>query len=170
MALIPCTECGAQISDRAASCPQCGVPREAAKPVRRPKRKAGYEYRSERMVWGRPLVHVAFGRNPETGKVMVARGFIAIGTFARGFFAIGSFAMGVFTIAGVGLGLFSFAGVAIGLLAAAGGVAIGGIAAGGLAIGGLAVGGLAIGYEAFGGLAIGCKAVGCKAIELCRPK
>jgi len=30
MALITCTECGNQISDRATACPKCGAPAEAA--------------------------------------------------------------------------------------------------------------------------------------------
>ena len=90
MALIACSECGAEISDRAASCPQCGAPREGEAPVAKAKqRKPGYEYRSQRMVGGRPLVHVAVGFDPETGKLMVARGFIAIGILARGVIAIG---------------------------------------------------------------------------------
>lgn len=163
MALVACPECKAQISDQAPACPHCGRPQK--KSFRRP----GYEYRSKRMVGKRPLVHVAVGFHPETGKLMVARGFIAIGIFARGFIAIGSFAMGVVTFAGVGLGLLTFAGVALGLLAAAGGLAVGAVAVGGAAVGVVAIGGVAIGYYALGGLAIGCEASGGTVINLCPP-
>jgi len=168
MALIACSECGREISDQAASCPHCGAPRQGEAAAKK-KRLPGFEYRSERMVGKRPLVHVAFGFHPETGKLMVARGFIAIGIFARGFIAIGSFALGVVTFAGFGLGLVTFAGVAGGLLAAAGGVAVGAVAVGGVAVGAVAVGGMAIGYYALGGLAIGCEAMGGRVINLCPP-
>jgi len=33
MALINCSECGAEVSDKAASCPKCGAPITAAKEV-----------------------------------------------------------------------------------------------------------------------------------------
>jgi uncharacterized membrane protein YvbJ len=33
MALISCSECGKQVSDKAASCPNCGAPISAVSPV-----------------------------------------------------------------------------------------------------------------------------------------
>lgn len=38
MALLACTECGKEISDKASSCPSCGAP-SAASPPKRTKRK-----------------------------------------------------------------------------------------------------------------------------------
>src|SRR5690348_11057836 len=48
----------------------------------------GYEYKSKTKLFGLPLVHVAHGLDPATGKARVARGFIAIGGRARGIFAL----------------------------------------------------------------------------------
>src|SRR5207253_7602976 len=39
----------------------------------------GYEYRSKRTIFGVPLVHMASGIDPNTGRQRVARGIIAIG-------------------------------------------------------------------------------------------
>ena len=42
----------------------------------------GYEYRSKAEFLGLPLVHVAQGIDPETGRPRVARGIIAVGNLA----------------------------------------------------------------------------------------
>ena len=48
---------------------------------------------------GWPIIHVAFGRDAETGKMLVARGLIAVGQFG----------VGLVTVAQVGVGvLFGF--------------------------------------------------------------
>jgi len=140
MALLPCPECGNEISDKAMMCPVCGYSR----------RGAFYciEYKSPTMLFGLPLLHIVMGPaiDPSTGKLRIAKGIIAVGGIAVGWLAIGGFAAGVIAFGGVGLGL----------LAALGGVGIGlGFAAGGLAVGTLAVGGCALGYYAVGGLPIG---------------
>ena len=44
----------------------------------------GYEYKSKTKLFGLPLVHVAHGVDPSTGKTRVARGIVAIGARARG--------------------------------------------------------------------------------------
>ena len=121
----------------------------------------GTEYKSERKLWGLPLVHIAFGIDPRTGKPRTARGVLAIGDRAYGVFAFGGFAMGAFAFGGVALGgisfggvtggLVSFGGVALALLLAFGGFAIGAIAYGGFAAGYLAMGGSAWGVHAAGG-------------------
>lgn len=54
----------------------------------------GIDYRSQLMIWGLPLVHVATGLDPNTGRTRVARGVIAIGTIAQGVVAFGALAMG----------------------------------------------------------------------------
>src|SRR5947207_2815150 len=58
------------------------------------RRAFGFEYRSRQMLWGLPLVHIAFGLNPATGSKRVARGIIAIGDMAKGVIAMGGIAMG----------------------------------------------------------------------------
>jgi predicted Ser/Thr protein kinase len=115
----------------------------------------GREYRSTTTLFGLPLVHIATGIDPQTGRKRVAKGIIAIGDMAVGVVAIGGAAAGGIAFGGASLGIISFGGISVGLLLAVGGCAIGGFASGGLAIGGVALGGLALGYYAFGGGAVG---------------
>ncbi len=129
---------------------------------------AGYEYRSKRTLFGLPLVHVARGIDPATGRPRVAKGIIAIGdAFAIGGLAIGGGgAVGIIALGGgVGLGLLSFAGLAVGVLLAIGGAALGGVALGGAAVGGVAIGGAAVGYYALGGGAFGVHPLGGNAAD-----
>jgi hypothetical protein len=123
-------------------------------------RRFGYEYRSKTTVFGWPLVHIATGIDPMTGRKRIAKGIIAIGDMAIGGLAFGGGAIGVFAVGGAAIGLFSFGGLAIGLLVALGGGAIGGLAVGGGAIGFIAVGGGAFGYYATGGGAYGVHPLG----------
>ncbi len=149
MALITCRECGGRISDRATSCPHCGDPLGQAA-IATPMGVAGYEYKSQAEFLGIPLIHVAVGLDPKTGRKRIAKGIIAIGDIAMGVFALGGVALGGVTLGGVSLGVAALGGLAIGL----------GVGLGGLAIGYVAVGGLAIGYYALGGLALGTHALG----------
>jgi serine/threonine-protein kinase len=149
MSLIPCEECGKQISDRAYACPHCGL-----------RRLVGYEYRSQTTIFGWPLLHVAFGRDLATNHRRVARGIIAVGDIAIGLVAIGSGAIGGLAIGGGAIGLIALGGGAVGLLLAMGGAAVGGLAIGGAAIGWAAIGGGALGYYALGGEAQGFHAYG----------
>jgi serine/threonine protein kinase len=109
----------------------------------------GYEYRSRWTLGGWPLIHIATGVDPASGRPRIARGIIAIGNIAIGALALGGLALGGVALGGVALG-----GVALG------GMAAGGVAVGGLAIGVLALGGMAIGYWAIGGGAVGVHAFG----------
>jgi len=120
--------------------------------------RTGYEYRTRARIFGLPLLHIAYGIDPKTGRMLVARGFIAIGNVAFGVVALGGLAFGVLAIGGVAFGVAVFAGIAAAIYAAVGGVAIGGYAAfGGVAVAGyIAVGGLAISWNyAIGAFAIG---------------
>jgi len=139
-------------------------------------RRYGREYRSNTEIWGLPLVHIATGIDPKTGKKRIAKGIIAIGDLAFGLvaigggavggvaigggaiggFALGGGAIGSLAVGGGALGLFAFGGGAIGLLVALGGLALGcGLSCGGLAVGSVATGGLAVGIFANGAGAVG---------------
>ena len=114
-----------------------------------------YEYKSQRTLFGLPLVHVRLGD----------RGF----GVAKGIFAVGNVAVGLFALGGISLGLFSLGGVSLGLLLALGGMSVGGGAIGLLSVGGgsfgaYAVGGGAVGTQiAIGGSASAPLAIGSQA-------
>ena len=115
----------------------------------------GLDYKSKATLFGLPVLHVTSGLNPETGRVRVSRGIIAIGGIAQGVVACGGVAMGGIAFGGLSLGIFAYGGLAIGLLAL-GGLALGLLGAlGGGAAAPIAVGGLAAGVFAKGGLALG---------------
>ena len=138
MALIDCPECMAQVSEKAATCPQCGHP------LRPPPRALfwkgppwwGYEWKSKTVIYGLALVHVAIGRNKETGKLLVAKGIIAIGQFAIGLITIAQFGIGFL----FGFGQFVGGALAVGQFALGISYGLGQFATGAVAIGQLAFG------------------------------
>jgi hypothetical protein len=118
--------------------------------------KRSIRKRSDRLIFGLPLYHIACGPDPERGELMGhARGIFALGDEALGVFALGGIARGLFAFGGLAFGGVTFGGCSVGLLLAIGGAAIGGIAVGGAAVGGIAIGGAAVGYLAVGGGAFG---------------
>ena len=130
------------------------------------RRALGHEYKSKTTIFGLPLVHIATGIDPATGKKRVAKGIIAIGDVAVGVLALGGVTLGCFSLGGVSLGVFSLGGLALGLVLATGGCAVAGIFAfGGLAIGSIALGGMAIGYYALGGGALGMHTMTGEAVD-----
>lgn len=147
MAFLPCAECGKSISDRAFACPQCGAPTGRGAPPQ----AYGYEYRSKAKLFGLPLVHIATGIDPATGKKRIAKGIIALGDVAIGAFACGGLALGGFTVGGASLGVVSIGGMAVGILLGLGGMGVGYVAFGGLAIGYYACGGAAFGAHVISG-------------------
>jgi hypothetical protein len=77
---------------------------------------SGYEWKSKAEIFSLPLIHVALGRDRQTGKFLVAKGIIAIGQFAIGIIAIGQFSIGLlFGLAQFAIGLFAVAQFALGI-------------------------------------------------------
>jgi hypothetical protein len=104
------------------------------------------EFRSHTEVFGMPLLHYTRGICPETGRRVVARGFLAVGRLAVGVIALGQASAGI-----IALGQASF-GLVLGLAQLGAGT----LAAGQIAIGGLfGLGQLATGITAIGQVAVG---------------
>jgi Protein kinase domain len=123
-------------------------------------RKLSYEYRSKATLFGWPLVHVATGVDPTTGRRRSAKGIIAVGTAPRGVIAFGDVAVGVIACGIFGYGVISLSVVAVGIVAC-GSVAAGLLMAmGGMAIAPVAMGGAAFGWYANGAIAWGKHAIG----------
>ena len=95
MVLIQCKECGAEVSDKAFTCPKCGHPgRDYKMPPFVGLYWFGYEWKSRAEILGLPLVHVAIGWNRKTGRLHFAKGIIAIGQFGIGLVTIAQFGIG----------------------------------------------------------------------------
>jgi hypothetical protein len=105
-----------------------------------------HEFKSRTTLFGLPLLHFTYGRCPETGRRLCAKGIIAIGRLACGFIAIGQASLGLLAIGqlaiGVifGLGQLSSGMGAIGQMAIAGYFGLGQFVAGYITIGQLALG------------------------------
>ncbi len=111
-----------------------------------------YEYRSERTLFGLPLIHVNIG----LFRIYRAKGILAVGNIAVGLLSLGVLSAGLISVGALAAGL-----LAIGALSA------GGFALGAIAAGILAMGGVALGVVAFGGVAAGAYAIGGAAFGAC---
>jgi len=111
-----------------------------------------YEYKSQRTLWGMPLVHINLCANG----LCWARGVVAIGNVATGLFSLGAFSAGLFSFGAISVGLLSLGALVLGLVSA-GAVAVGLLAWGGCALGLVSIGGAAIGQYVVGGVAVGGK-------------
>ena len=122
-------------------------------------RKLSYEYRSKATLFGWPLLHVAMGVDPGSGRKRSAKGIIALGSRPRGVIAFGDVAVGVIACGIFGYGVVSISVVAVGVVAL-GSVAVGlALAMGGMAIAPIAIGGAVFGYYANGAIAWGKHAI-----------
>ncbi len=138
MKFINCPECGAPISKKAVVCPHCRKPIkqmvETAYQVRPYWR--GFEWKSKIEILGLPLIHIAIGKDKETGKLLVAKGIIAVGQFGIGVITIAQFGIGIL----LGLGQFVGGILAVGQLALGIYFGLGQFATGITAIGQIALG------------------------------
>jgi len=103
------------------------------------------EYRTKAEILGMPLIHYTYGKCPETGRRIPAKGFIAVGRLSRGVIAIGHASAGVIAVGQFALGIlvlaqFGFGIVGLGQLAVMLLLGIGQVATGYMAIGQFAVG------------------------------
>lgn len=120
----------------------------------------GYEYRSKACIGSWPLLHIAFNKDPLTGKAKRARGIIAVGMHARGVIALGLFSYGLFAWGVVSfgliasgvvcLGVFSSGVLSIGLAAAHGVIAVAPVALGVTCLGYISAGVVAVGKHVAG--------------------
>ena len=104
------------------------------------------EFRSHAMVFGMLLFHYTRGRCPETGRRIVAKGFIAVGRVAAGVIAIGQASAGIvavgqasagvlLSLAQIGTAVYAAGQIAVGILFGLGQLATGWTAVGQLALG-----------------------------------
>ena len=105
-----------------------------------------HEFKSHTTMFGIPLIHYTYGRSPETGRRVIAKGIIAVGRIACGFIAIGHASLGLLAIGQLALGIIFGLGQLSSGIAALGQLAIGAY----LSIGQFAAGYIAIGQFAFG--------------------
>jgi len=104
------------------------------------------EFTTHRRLFGLPLLHYTYGKCPETGRRIVAKGIIAVGRMSLGGLAIGQASCGVLAVGQLALGaLFGLGQASTGLFAM-----------GQLAMAALfGVGQFATGYAAIGQFALG---------------
>lgn len=105
-----------------------------------------HEFKTRSTMFGIPLIHYTYGRSPETGRRVVAKGIIAVGRIACGFVAVGQAALGLIAVGQVAFGILLGLGQLSSGLAALGQVAIGAY----LGIGQFVAGYIAVGQFAFG--------------------
>lgn len=114
------------------------------------------EFKSHGYFGPMPILHYTYGKCPETGKRIVAHGFIAIGRLARGVIAIGHASVGIIAIGqlaiglGLGLGQAATGIIAVGQLGLGAYFGLGQIVTGHIAIGQIALGGYVLAQIGFG--------------------
>ena len=145
MPLSQCPECRGTVSDQALQCPHCGFPFKPDLLIPR-WRRFGWRWDSEKTILGWPLISIAIGFDKNTGKLMAAKGVIAIGQFAVGLITIAQFGVGLL----FGFGQFVAGAVVLAQFAPALLVGVGQFACGYVAVGQIAVGVYALGQVGAG--------------------
>jgi transcriptional regulator with XRE-family HTH domain len=112
-------------------------------------RRRVYEYKSERIVCGLPLIHVHIGFG-----LKKAKGFIAIGNIAQGVISIGLVSRGLLSFGLLSIGLLGFGVFALGLLLAVGSISVGAFSIGAVAFGIFTIGAVSIGVYSVGAVAV----------------
>ena len=107
-----------------------------------------YEFKSERTLFGLPLVHINIGFGAKK-----AKGIIAIGNIARGFISIGLVSIGFLSIGLLSLGLIGIGVLAVCLILAVGSISIGTFSIGAVAIGIFTIGAISVGVYSIGAVA-----------------
>ncbi|NQT26333.1 zinc ribbon domain-containing protein [candidate division KSB1 bacterium] len=116
---LTCPKCKHPVDPETNFCPNC------SEPLSRKRKPTGKEWKSERTIFGYPLVHIAYGRD-ELGRKRVAKGVIAIGQYGLGVITIAQFGVGIlFGFGQFMLGLIALGQVAFAPFFAAGQIAIG---------------------------------------------
>ena len=123
-----------------------------------------HEFKSRASFMGLPLIHYTYGRCPETGRRVIAKGVIAVGRLAAGIIAIGHASIGLISIGQLAIGFAFGLGQLCTGLGAVGQMAIGVC----FGLGQLATGIVAIGQFALGKYAIGQFGVGEFVISMTR--
>ena len=113
------------------------------------------ESRSKINFLGIPFIHITYGKCPETGRRIAAKGFIAIGRISIGVISIGHLALGVFAIGQAAFGLFFLGQLGIGLAGIGQAACALLFGAGQFATGYVAIGQFAYGHYALGAAAWG---------------
>jgi len=108
------------------------------------------EFVSDARIGSLPLIHIAYGRSPETGKIPTAKGIIAIGRKACGVIALGQGAVGVLAIGQAAFGVVAIGQLAVSALFGLGQAAIGVVAIGQFSAGLFSLGQFAAGLWSFG--------------------
>lgn len=104
------------------------------------------EFKSHGHFGPMPILHYTYGKCPETGRRIIAHGFIAVGRLARGVIAIGHASVGIIAIGqlaiglGFGLGQACMGIIALGQLSLGVYFGFGQVATGHIAIGQIAFG------------------------------
>ena len=111
-----------------------------------------FEYKSKRIVFGMPLVHVNIGFG-----LKKAKGIIAIGNIAAGFLSIGLIAKGIISIGLLSVGLVGIGVLSLALLLAIGVISIGSLSLGAIAIGIFTLGAVSIGVYSVGALSVAAR-------------
>ncbi|EPY2272393.1 helix-turn-helix domain-containing protein [Clostridium sporogenes] len=108
-----------------------------------------YEYKSKRILFGLPLVHINIGRGFKK-----AKGIISIGNISYGIISVGFISFGILSCGFMSIGLITLALLSMGLLLAVGVMSVGIFSIGAISIGIFSLGALSIGKYALGAAAI----------------